>query len=52
MTNPWLLCFKGILHREFLRFLLQRERFLHLAVGDQPQPHEDFAEERTLLFHG
>src|SRR5262245_47380611 len=32
MSNPWLLCFKGILHREFLRFLLQRERFFSALV--------------------
>jgi ABC-2 type transport system permease protein len=32
MTNPYLLCFLGILHREFLRFLNQRERFFAALV--------------------
>jgi ABC-2 type transport system permease protein len=30
--NPWLLCFEGILVREFLRFLLQRGRFFAALV--------------------
>lgn len=30
--NPWLLCFKGILWRELLRFLQQRERFFAALV--------------------
>jgi ABC-2 type transport system permease protein len=32
MTSPWLLCFWGILERELLRFLLQRERFFAALV--------------------
>ena len=32
MSNPWLLCFQGILNREFLRFLNQRERFFSALV--------------------
>lgn len=31
-TNPWLLCFTGILEREFLRFLMQRGRFFAALV--------------------
>ena len=31
-SNPWLLCFQGILWREFLRFLHQRGRFLSALV--------------------
>ena len=31
--NPWLLCFQGILWREFLRFLHQRGRFFAALVG-------------------
>ena len=30
--NPWLLCFQGILWREFLRFLHQRGRFFAALV--------------------
>ena len=31
-ANPWLLCFQGILWREFLRFLHQRGRFFAALV--------------------
>jgi ABC-2 type transport system permease protein len=32
IANPWLLCFQGILGREFLRFLQQRGRFFAALV--------------------
>jgi ABC-2 type transport system permease protein len=32
MTSPWLIAFLGILHREVLRFVLQRERFFAALV--------------------